>query len=149
MIGYVSLLPRSRALLRLFPTPPTRTDVMIDLRQSTEWEHIISEDGAMYFHNPRTGEASWQRPVPPGVTADRSGEGSGGGDAGGDGGAGGGRGAAGSSTLPQGWEELLSAEGHPYYFNETTGETRWEPPDPPEPVPLEAAATQETAASEQ
>jgi len=34
-----------------------------------------------------------------------------------------------SMTLPPGWHEYTSDEGHVYFFNETTGESRWERPE--------------------
>ena len=38
-------------------------------------------------------------------------------------------GAAGVISLPQGWEEAKDpASGKAYYFNRSTGETRWDPP---------------------
>ncbi|CAO3679677.1 unnamed protein product [Rhizopus stolonifer] len=32
-------------------------------------------------------------------------------------------------NLPEGWESARDEEGTIYYFNETTGESRWDPPD--------------------
>jgi len=52
-----------------------------------------------------------------------------------------------SSGLPLGWQEVKTADGQVYYWNETTNETQWErpqhaasqhvplPPSPPQPTP--------------
>lgn len=33
-----------------------------------------------------------------------------------------------TAALPEGWRETRTADGKPYYYNELTRETRWEPP---------------------
>jgi hypothetical protein len=36
-------------------------DELERLREATVWESVTTEEGTVYFHNPRTGEASWSR----------------------------------------------------------------------------------------
>mmetsp|Transcript_24172 Transcript_24172/g.39407 ORF Transcript_24172/g.39407 Transcript_24172/m.39407 type:complete len:314 (+) Transcript_24172:30-971(+) len=92
------------------------------------WEQITDPGtGQTYYCNRSTGESSWTPPAaaPMAMGAPATG-------------ATGApmlalaptpMGAAGVISLPQGWEEAKDpASGKAYYFNRSTGETRWDPP---------------------
>jgi len=38
-------------------------------------------------------------------------------------------------NLPRGWAEAIAPDGQPYYYNEKTRETTWDPPPPDLPIP--------------
>ena len=86
-------------------TPPNeeeswKTD---STRAVSPWVEYISSDGLPYFHNPTTGETTWEKP-----TTERS---------------------APLSSGTQGeWQQHHTAEGVPYFFNPSTGQSVWEHP---------------------
>mgnify|MGYP001288689727 CR=1 FL=1 len=83
------------------------------------WEEVADGD-RMYYYNSQTGESLWERPKAPRASAAEAGA------AGSEGGA---VPRQGSATLPAGWEEVVEPSGQVYYYNEATGESRWEQPE--------------------
>eukprot|EP00977_Amphora_coffeiformis_P009845 scaffold2257_cov169-Amphora_coffeaeformis.AAC.23 len=104
-----------------------------DYRVAEEWTEVTdSTTGDVFYFNERSGETRWDRPnystnpdeqvMPRASESDNTGiadsadvpEGEAG---------------VVHSDLPDGWEEVVDPDGGDvYYFNETTGETSWEPP---------------------
>ena len=84
------------------------------------WELCFTEDGLKYFYNTETSESVWELPAAPPH---------------------GGAGQA-PSALPHSapsfspavardpvWELFTDDSGHPFYFNSSTGESKWAQPD--------------------
>ena len=79
------------------------------------WEELVDQaSGQVYYSNPSTGEATWDRPND--ASPDQSGYGLG-------------RIPVQVQELPAGWTEGFDEScSMPYYYNEQTGQTQWDPP---------------------
>jgi hypothetical protein len=93
------------------------------------WEVCEGDDGRMYYYNTSTGESQWEEPREVAEARAR-------GDEIGSLASGGSRPSTSGGLqqpdgpLPKAWEECVDDDGKTFYYNETTGVSTWERPDP-------------------
>jgi len=106
------------------PTPPALNAPSLNLpKKTSDWQEHTSNDGTKYYHNKKTGESKWTKPVelqsPEEKAAERTGK----------------------------WKVCYGQDGRKYYYNKETKESLWTAPPQIQALAKQIAAQEEAQAN--